>query len=165
MKNGLRPRDGTLVADLFSKRVARADAQPGTLARMRELKQIAADFDGLRDVAKIIESAAALEGRPDVAAALSAEQAEDAREVRVKNEADLLVRELGWPERADEALVNLKSFVASLLDIARQDSDSSDRRIARRVLAGLRASRAGVRNEKFQEWIRDLQLPAPPQTH
>ena len=165
MKNGLRPRDETLVAELYSKRVARADAQPGSLARMRELKQIAADFEGLRDVAKVVESAAALEGRQDVAAALTAEQAEDAREVRVKNEADWLVRQLGWPESADAALVSMKSFVASLLVVARQEADSSERRIARRVVAGLRASRSGVPNQKFQEWMKDIQPPAPPPSH
>ena len=165
MKSGLRPRDETLIAELYSKRVARANTQPRSLARMRELKRIATDFEGLRDVAKVIESAAALEGRQDVAAQLSVEQAEDARELRVKSEADSLVRQLGWPERADAALVSLKSFVASLLDIARQEADSSERRIARRVLAGLRASRGGIANQKFQEWIAGIQLPAPPQSH
>jgi dienelactone hydrolase len=165
MKNDLRARVETLIAELFSKRVARVNAQPDSLARMRELKKIAADFEGLRDVAKVIESAAALEGRPAVAAALSAERAEDARELRVKNEADSLVRQLGWPERADAALVDLKSFVASLLEIAYQDADSSERRIARRVLAGLRASRSSVPNKKFQEWITGIQPPAPPQSH
>ncbi len=162
MKDGLRPRDDELVAELFSKRVARANAQQSSLARMRALKQIAGDFEGLHDVAKVIESATALEGRPDVAAALGAERAEDARELRVRSEADSLVRQLGWPERADAALVSLKSFVASLLDVARQDADSSERRIARRVLAGLRASRGSVGNQKFQEWMTTIQLPAPP---
>ena len=165
MKDGLRPRDDELVAELFSKRVARANAQQSSLARMRALKQIAGDFEGLHDVAKVIESATALEGRPDVAAALGAERAEDARELRVRSEADSLVRQLGWPERADAALVSLKSFVASLLDVARQDADSSERRIARRVLAGLRASRGSVGNQKFQEWMTTIQLPAPPPSH
>jgi poly(3-hydroxybutyrate) depolymerase len=165
MKNALRARDETLIAELFSKRVARANAQPGSLARMRELSQIATDFEGLRDVSKVIESAAALEGWQDVAAALSAEQSDDARELRVQREADSLVRQLGWPERADAALISLKSFVASLLDTARQEADSSERRIARRVLAGLRASRRSVPNEKFQELMRDIQPPAPPQSH
>ncbi len=165
LKNGLRLRDEMLVAEIFSKRVARANADPGSLTRMRELKQIAADFESLRDVAKIIESAAALEGREDVAAALNAEQAEDARESRVKSEADGLVRQVGWPERADAALVSLKSFVGSLLDSARQKADSSERRIARRVLAGLRASRRGVPNQKYQQLMQDIDLPSPPQSH
>ena len=121
---------------------------------MRELKDIAADFEGLHDIAKVVESAAALESRQDVVAALAAEQAEDARELRVKNEVDWLVRQLGWPERADAALVSLKSFVASLMDVARQEADSSERRIARRVVAGLGASRSGVPNQKFQEWMK-----------
>jgi hypothetical protein len=165
MKNGLRPRDEALIADLFSKRLARANAQPDNLSRMRELRQIAADFETLRDVAPIVESAASLERGLDIAGALSAEQADDARELRVKSEVDSLVRQLSWPERADAALLSLKSFVASLLDVARQPTDSSERRIARRVLAGLRASRAGVRNENFQAWIAGVQIPAPPQPH
>jgi len=75
----------------------------------------------------------------------------------VKGETERLVRELGWPERADAALVSMKSFVASLVDIARQPRDSSERGIARRVLAGLRASRRSVPNEKYQEWMKDIQ--------
>ena len=106
----------------------------------------------------------ALEGQQDVAAALSAEQADDAREARLKSEADSLLRQVGWPERADVALVSLKSLVASLLDIARQDADSSERRIARRLLADLRASRRGVPNQQYQEWIQDIHPPAPPQS-
>jgi dienelactone hydrolase len=162
MKSGLRSRDQTLVAELFSKRMARAAAQPSALAQMRELKQIAADFEGLSGVANVIESAAALQRRPDVARDLRTEQAEEAREQRVQNEVDTLTRQLRWPERAVPALVSLKSFVASLLDIARQQVDSSDRRIARRVLSGLRASRRGVPNAAYQEWIGNIELPAPP---
>jgi hypothetical protein len=157
MKKGLRPRDEALLVDLFAKRVARANAQQESLAKMRELKQIADDFQGLRDVAQVIASAAALDGRSDVVAALKAEQAEEARELRVKGEAERLVRELGWPERADAAFVTMKSFVASLVDIARGPKDSSERRIARRVIAGLRASRRGVPNQAYQDWIRDIQ--------
>jgi hypothetical protein len=165
MKNALRPRDEALVAELFSTRMARAAAQPDGLARMRALKNVAIDFEGLRDVATVVESAATLEQRADVAAAVAAEQAEDAREVRVKNQMEALVRQLTWPERGDAVLVDIKSFGSSLLDIARQDGDSSERRIARRVLAGLRASRRTVRNKKYQDWIQNIQLPDPPPSH
>jgi hypothetical protein len=162
MKSGLRPRDEALVAELFSKRVARANARPDALGRVRELKQIAGDFEGLCDVAGIMASAAALESQPEIAAALHAEQAEEDRERRLKNEVEGLVRQLGWPERADTAFTSLESFVTSLLDVARQDADSPDRRIARRVVAGLRASRVGVPNKQFQAWIQQIDLPAPP---
>jgi poly(3-hydroxybutyrate) depolymerase len=165
MKNGLRPRDETLVADLLATRVARANAQPVGLARIRALKHVIADFQGLHDVTKISESVAALERRPDVAAALRAEHAEDARELRVQKEADALVRQLGWPERAPAALATLTSFVNSLLEVARHDADSPDRRIARRVLAGLRASRRSVPHRKYQEWMAEISIPAPPSSH
>ena len=162
MKSGLRPRDESLITGLFSTRVARANAQPDGLARMRALKHIAADFQGLHDVTTISESVAALERRKDVAAALRAEQADDAREQRLQNEVDSLVRQLSWPERAPTALAGLNSIVASLLDVARRESDSSERRVARRVLAGLRASRRSVPNQKYQEWMQGIELPAPP---
>ena len=45
-----------------------------------------------------------------------------------------------------------------------QEADSSERRIARRMLADLRASRRGVPNQKYQEWIQDIHPPAPPQS-
>ena len=161
MKNGVRPRDESLIAELFSKRLARANAQTAALATLRALKQIAADFAGLVDVTHINDAAAALEGRADVAAALGIEQDEEARETRVKREVEVLVRQLRWPEQADAAFPRLTSFAASLLDVARQDGDSSERRIARRVLGGLRASAPGVRYQKFQEWVKDLECSSP----
>jgi len=164
MKNGQRSVEDALLAELFSKRLARANAERNDLRRMRELKQIAADFEGLRDVTAIVDSASALQHEQAVTAALNAEQAEDARESRVQEQLDLLVHELGWPERADTAVVRLKTFVGSLLDIARQPNDSSDRRVARRTLAGLRAERRGVTNQDVQQWIDSIQIPEPPQS-
>jgi hypothetical protein len=160
MKNGLRPRDPALVAEIFSKRMTRANAETGSLARMRELKKIAVDFEGLRDVGNVMASAAELERQQDVAAALTAERADEARELRLQREAEALIRQLSWPERADAALVSMKLFVGSLLEIARRQSDSSERRIARRVLADLRAARRGVPNQQYQDWMADIQLPA-----
>jgi hypothetical protein len=83
----------------------------------------------------------------------------------VQKEADALVRQLGWPERAPAALATLTSFVNSLLEVARDDADSPDRRIARRVLAGLRASRRSVPHRKYQEWMAEISIPAPPSSH
>ena len=162
MKSGARPRSNKLVAELFSKRLEHANAQPVGVPRLRELKQVAADFEALRNVTPVTASAAALEGRPEVVAALRAEDADDAREVRMQNEVDLLVRQLNWPERADEALASLQPVVTSLLEVARQDADSPDRRIARRVLAGLRASWRSVANRKYQEWMQEISVPTPP---
>ena len=165
MKDGLRPRDPTLVAEIFSKRMTRANAETGSLARMRELKKIAADFESLRDVGNVMASAAELERQQDVAAALTAERVDEARELRLQREAESLMRQLSWPERADAALVGVKLFVGSLLEIARRQADSSERRIARRVLADLRAARRGVPNQQYQDWMADIQLPTTPAPH
>ena len=90
--------------------MARADAQPDGVSRMRELKRIAADFEGL-GTSRRCRVRRRARRRQDVAAAMSADQADDTREARVKSEADWLVRQLGSPESADAALAEPAAVV------------------------------------------------------
>lgn len=150
MKSGLRPRDSQLIDDLFDKRRTLADAQPTALARMRSLMLIAEDFDGLKNVAAVAEAAAALKRQPDVIDALRVEREDDAYEWQITDELNRLLRQLGWPERQQQAFLTLKTSVATLLEAARATNDSSDRRIARRALAGLRASSRAMPHADFR---------------
>jgi dienelactone hydrolase len=166
MKSGLRPRDNRLIDELFVKRLAHAEAQPGNLAKMRALNLIAKDFDGFKDVAAVAKSAATLERQPDVADALRAEHEDDLYEGQIANELNRLLRQLGWPEREGAAFVTLKAHVTSLLKAARTADDSAERRMARRALAGLRASSRGIPHADFREFMQQAELPAavaPPQ--
>jgi hypothetical protein len=159
MKSGLRPRDNGLIDQLFVKRMARAEAQPNNLAKMRALSLIAKDFDGFKDVAAVAESAAMLERQADVADALRAEREDDAYEWRITDELNRLLRQLGWPERQREAFQTIKAHVATLLEAARVPEDSAERRMARRALAGLRASSRGVPHAEFRELMQQANLP------
>jgi hypothetical protein len=160
MKSGLRPRDNRLIDELFLKRLAGADAQPSKLAKMRALHLIAKDFDGFKDVAAVTASAATLEREPDVADALRAEHEDDLYEAQIANELNRLLRQLAWPEREREAFLALKGHVTSLLKAARATDDSAERRMARRALAGLRASSRGIPHDDFRKLMQQAELPA-----
>jgi hypothetical protein len=160
MKSGLRPRDNRLLDELFVKRIARAEAQPSNLAKMRALKLIVKDFDGFKDVAKVAESAATLERQPEVADALRAERDDDAYEWQVANELNRLLRQLAWPERERVAFLTLKAHVTTLLAAAQATEDSTDRRMARRALAGLRSSSRGIPHADFRALMQQAEPPA-----
>ncbi len=164
MKGGLRPRDNRLIDELFVKRMARAEAQPSGLAKMRALSLIAKDFDGLKDVGQVAESAAALERQPDVADALNAERENDAYESEIASEVNRLLRQLGWPERERAAFVSLKALVTALMDAAQAPEDSAERLIARRAVAGLRASARGIPHADFREFMQQTQPTVPTTT-
>ena len=66
MKKGQRPPAEKIVDEVFAQRIARAEAQKSALDQMRELRSIAADFEGLKDVSAIAKRAAALESTPEV---------------------------------------------------------------------------------------------------
>jgi len=158
MKSGLRARDQKELDEIFAKRAARAEAQSTSLEKMRELKSIAVDFQGLKDVSKFSERAAAMEHQPDVKDALKAERLEEERELQTTAELyqlrDRMKNAAGMPK--------LKERVANLLLQAKAAEDSSDRRIALRVLTGLRASSRSIRNPEFQELLDQIPGAAQP---
>lgn len=158
MKSGLRDRDPKLIDEIFAKRVGRAEAQSRSVDKMRELKSIAVDFQGLKDVSKFTERAAALERQPDVKDALKTERLEEERELQTTAEVyqlrDRMNNGTGFPK--------LRDRVTKLLEQSTSGEDSTDRRIARRVLTGLSASSRSIRNPEFQELLNQIRPPGPP---
>jgi hypothetical protein len=146
MARGIRPRDQRLVDDLYAKRTARADRLTSALERMRELQSIAHDFNGLENISGVTQRAAALSERPEVKAAQEAERAEDEREDAITAEMSVLMEEVDIPS----GLAKLKGRVNELLEQSRAATDSSARRIARRVLTNLRAAGAGTNAPELQ---------------
>jgi len=159
MRSGLRPRDPRLIDAIFAKRLARADAQTTSLAKWRELQSVVVDFEGLADVAKVRVVAASLEHRPDVQRGLEAERIEEAREARTTEEVYGLRDRLASGEQG--ALPALKARVLRLSQQGNTPRDSSDRRIARRVLAGLRASSRDLADPELRRLLEET-APAPP---
>jgi len=146
MTSGIRPRDQTLIDDMFGRRLAQAEGLKSSLATMRELQSIAQDFRPFKNVTGLNQRAALLAAQQDVKAALDVERADEAREDEMTAEIFALLEELD----ISSGFARLKERVTQLVDQSRALEDSSSRRIARRVLTSLRASTVGVRNPELQ---------------
>jgi hypothetical protein len=146
MTSGIRPRDQTLIDDLFARRMARAEGLKSSLATLRELQSIVQDFRAFKNVTGLNQRAARLAEQQEVKVALDVERADEAREDEMTAETLALLEEVD----ISSGFAKLKERVTQLLDQSRALEDSSSRRIARRVLTSLRASTVGVRNPELQ---------------
>lgn len=158
MKSGIRPRDAKLIDAILAKRAARAEAQKSTLDQIREWRSIAVDFEGLKDVRQYAARADALERTADVKKLLQAEREAEARELQITVELYQL------RDRMSNAatFAKLKERVAQLLAQSKAAGDSTDRRIARRVLTGLSASSRSIQDPAFQELLQQIRPPGAP---
>jgi hypothetical protein len=93
-----------------------------------------------------------LSQRPEVKAALEAERAEDEREDAITAEMSMLMEEVDIPS----GLAKLKGRVSELLEQSRAATDTSARRIARRVLTSLRAAGAGTNAPELQTLLEQV---------
>jgi poly(3-hydroxybutyrate) depolymerase len=157
MTSGIRPRDQTLIDDMFARRLARAEGLKSNLARMRELQSIAEDFRRFKNVTGLNQRAAILDAQQDVKAAQDAERADEVREEETTAEIFMLLEGLD----ISSGLARLKERVIQLLDQSRAVEDSPPRRIARRVLTSLRASTVGVRNSELQTLLDQIIVSGP----
>src|SRR6266849_3822634 len=146
MTSGIRPRDQSLIDDLFARRMARTEGLKSRLATVRELQSIAQDFRPFKNVTGLNQRAALLAEQQNVKVALDVERADEAREDEMTAEILTLLEEVD----ISSGFTKLKDRVTQLLDHSRALEDSSSRRIARRVLTSLRASTVGVRNPELQ---------------
>ena len=158
MKSGLRPRDPKLIDSILAKRIARAEAQKSGLDQMREWKSIATDFQGLKDVLQYAGRAAVLEHEADVKESLKAEHLAEERELQTTAE----LYQLRDRMSNGTSFARLKDRVAQLLAQSKAPEDSTDRRIARRVLTGLNASSRSIRDPAFQELLNQIRPPGAP---
>jgi hypothetical protein len=160
MKSGLTPKDNGVIDRIFAARVARADAQTTNLDKMRELKAIVIDFEGLKNVTAVGKRATALESQQDVKVAIQAEKAEEEKEL------DTIVET--YKLRDSLTLTNtpvfeqLKAKVLALYEQTKAEEDSSDRRIARRVLTGFVSSSRGIYHPGFQQLLEQIRQPSQP---
>lgn len=156
VQSGLRPRDPSLIDSIFAKRMALAERQQGAFEKARELRSIAVDFAGLKDVATIGERAAALERQPDAKKGLTAARAEEERERQAAAEIYRLLDGVA----SGGGMASLTMRVTRLLEQSKAPEDSGDRRIARRVLGSLSASARDIRDPEFQALLNQIRPPA-----
>jgi hypothetical protein len=156
MKSGLRPRDPKLLDEIFSERVAHVNAQKDDLDAVLSLESLAADFQGLKDVSKFAQRAAALRNQKDVKREIAEDHLAEQREAKLTNEIYAL---------RGESIERLKARVFELSRQAKSPEDSTDRRIARRILSGFGSSFRRVRDPQLQEIVTEARswnpTPAP----
>jgi hypothetical protein len=146
IRSGIRQRDQALIDDIFARRLAAADRRSG-LEKLRDLEDMAADFDGLKDVARLRQQADALARQPDVRQAIAAERAEEQTERQLDADFGEFLRQLP----ASGNIAPLRERVMKLLEQSRAATDSTDRRIARRTLATLVSGARSIDHPELQE--------------
>jgi len=161
MRAGKRPRDQAFLNELFAAHVARAEKDANPAEQFRLYTNLVADFQGLQpDVTAYAKRASELKNRKEVRAALDADQQEDRRETQSTNEVyrtrDRMTADLAL--RVTE-FANLKRQLHDLARQANATEDTSERRIARRVLTGFVASSRQIRDEQFQALLEEVRLP------
>jgi len=140
MKSGLKPRDESEIDRLFARRAAAAGQPRTDLARYLSLRAMVEDFDGVRDVKAFAAESAALARDKSIRAALKKSDDEDDREERMLIEVWKLEGQLASSDDRAALLADLRRRWQSASDAANKAEDSSERRLARRVLSGLNAN-------------------------
>jgi dienelactone hydrolase len=157
MSSGMRPPDQTVIDDVFERRTKRADGLASGLARMREWQSIARDFRGLKNVSALDQRAAALSAQADVKAALDVERADAEREDGMRAEVAALLEDVD----TSSGVAKLQAHINALLSQSREATDSSSRRMARRVLTSLRAATAGTRHPELKALLEQIPTTTP----
>jgi predicted esterase len=151
-----RDADPSFIAKLFETRVAQAEALTNDKDAFLAWTAIVTDFTGRRDVSTASTRAAELGKRKSVKDALKHERDEEQREGRTMGEMATMAHNINEPGR----LTELRDRLVSLKKKAEIPDDTTDRRIARRVLSGLRAQ--SIETEPAMRKLMDEVWPAPP---
>ncbi|HEU5020972.1 MAG TPA: hypothetical protein VFT60_03750 [Bryobacteraceae bacterium] len=137
MKSGRKPKDQAEIDAIFAARVAAADTTHDDDASLAAANGLAEDFAGLEDVSRFAARAAQLRVSRAVRDELKREADIDTQEEQwgqvVRGEETLL----GDPAQRQTALKQLRERWRKLSEMANAADDTPERRMARRVLAGL----------------------------
>jgi poly(3-hydroxybutyrate) depolymerase len=139
MKSGLVRRDAAVIDQIFTKRNAAISPDRKDLTTLLALQSIAADFEGLKDVKALAARAAELDRDKSIRAAIKDARDEDDRETAMLRGVWELESRLGSGNDRPRVLADLKDRWRKLSEQSKKPEDTVDRRLARRVLAGLSA--------------------------
>jgi len=139
MKSGLIPRDDAVIDRIFNKRTASISFDHKDLPTFLALQSVAADFERLRDIKTFEARAADLERERSIRSAIKSGRDEDEREMSMLNGIWELESQLSSRNERARVLADLKDRGRKLSEQAKKPQDTAERRLARRVLAGLSA--------------------------
>ena len=163
-KSGARKRDDALVGQLFASREADAAAAQGEFDTWRALDRMAADFDGLRDVAKIKVRAAGLRKQKSVVDEIARRRAEETKEIATNTEIGREELGLGGDREIREgAMDQLQNRFFTMFKLASAPEDSAERRMARRILAGVIAGARSLGDYEYVQMVDRFRPPAAPE--
>jgi dienelactone hydrolase len=157
IKSGASPANEALLDKIFEARVADAKQKKTDFETWRADTQLSQDFQGLEDVKQFYQDAIALMSDAKMRNALNAEIAEVNREKRLTNELFEVVQT--YAATPSNGIGTLRTQVEKYAAQAKATEDSSDRRMARRILAGLAASSRGIDDADFQKLIDGIRPP------
>lgn len=137
MRDGRRAKNETLIDDLFKRRLDRA-RMAGAAHKEYEAfvnyDALIAEFKGLRETSEYEKRLQELKNSKDVKDVLKAEKSEEERQIHLGGQLDTLARQLNDPANAFNALGEFKTMIADLRRKSEGQTDTSERRVARRVL-------------------------------
>jgi hypothetical protein len=146
MRSSRRAVDASLVDALFAARGREVDAAADPAVRLRLLRDVVADFAGLRDLTAERARLAAMERDAEVTRAVAADRAALDAEARALDEALGLEARLRNPDVRTATLARLDGLLGGWARAAASAEPSADRQQARRLLGAIAAgasSRAG----------------------
>lgn len=139
MKSGIVSRNAAVIDQIFKKRSAAISLDRKDLPTLLALQSIASDFEGLKDVKALAARAVELDRDKSIRAAIKDARDEDDREMAMLRGVWELESRLGSGNDRARVLADLKDRWRKLSEQSKKPEDTADRRLARRVLAGLSA--------------------------
>jgi pimeloyl-ACP methyl ester carboxylesterase len=157
MKAGRQARDEKLIDRVFAARAAEAASQKSEVATWEAASAMARDFDGLRDVSKFAAQVETLQAKKSVLDALNQQHADEHFEAQLESELRDLQEGLedGGSARA-ASLSQLKDRLTKLAAQAAGPADTSERRMARRLMGGIYVDSRAVPDEEYQKFVDSL---------
>ena len=138
IKTNRRQKDEAFAAGVWERRLVQArrlEEESKLYAAYRAFESLVADFRGLRDVSEAEKRLAALGASKEVKAALKDEAEQLSRQQRLVSELfELAERRRGEFEVRTQAAADFRSLVEGLRVKAKAETDSGERRVARRTL-------------------------------
>jgi len=159
MKAGLKARNATDIDRMFASRIASVDLAKSDVETFRAVRALADDFQGLKDVSTFAARAAELGRDARVRAALQSERDEDRREEMILRDIASMAARLTTADRP-AALNELRQQWRDLSGQAKNPADSTQRRLARRVLSALSAD--GTNDADYAKIIAEYRLTRSP---
>lgn len=154
MKSGRAARDAAKIDRIFAKRMAAAQGSEKEV--YVALTEIAADFEGLKDVREQAARAAALGRDKKVKDALKQERREEDQEMRLVGDLMAAEARLAAPTERLSAMQELRDRWKQMRTAASGASDTAERRIARRLSRALLASANDrTRDPEYRKLLAD----------